>query len=117
MYAFIINLIRIHLNLKPKLIIMQFILIAYDRTDPGAPERRMSVRKEHLDKIAVLKRSGEFICGGAILDKNEKMIGSMILYEFSDRAALDNRLKDEPYITSGVWEKIEIQPFRLAKIE
>jgi hypothetical protein len=27
------------------------------------------------------------------------------------------RLKKEPYITEGVWEKIEIQPFKLAKIE
>jgi uncharacterized protein len=117
MYAFIINLIRILQDLQPILIIMQFILIAYDGTDPGAPERRMSVRQEHLDKIAVLKKSGEFICGGAILDNDGKMIGSMILYEFPDRGTLDHRLKDEPYITKGVWKKLEIQPFRLAKIE
>jgi uncharacterized protein len=108
---------RILLNLKPILIIMQFILIAYDGTDPGAPDRRMSVRQEHLDKIAVLKTNGEFISGGAILDKDGKMIGSMILYEFPDRATLDHKLKDEPYITQKVWDRIEIQPFRLAKIE
>jgi hypothetical protein len=117
MYAFIINLIIIQHNLQPILIIMQFILIAYDGTDPEAPERRMSVRPEHLDKISGLKKSGEFICGGAILDEDGKMIGSMILYEFPDRATLDLRLKDEPYITRGVWKKVEIQPFRLAKIE
>jgi uncharacterized protein YciI len=117
MYTFIINLIRLLQDTQPILIIMQFILIAYDGTDPGAPDRRMSVRQEHLDKIAVLKKSGEFIYGGAILDNNGKMIGSMILYEFPDRATLNHRLKDEPYITRGVWKKIEIQPFRLAKIE
>ena len=96
---------------------MQFILIAYDGTDPQAPERRMTVRQEHLDKIAGLKKREEFICGGAILNDEGKMIGSMILYEFPDRATLDSRLKDEPYITKGVWKKIKIQPFRLAKIE
>ena len=98
-------------------IIMQFLLLAYDGTDSAAPERRIKVRQEHLDKISNLKRNGEFLFGGAILNDEEKMIGSMILYEFQDRAALDERLKEEPYITAGVWEKIEIKPFLLAKIE
>jgi hypothetical protein len=40
----------------------------------------------------------------------------MIVYEFPDRQSLDERLKDEPYITGDVWEKIEIQPFRHAKM-
>jgi hypothetical protein len=96
---------------------MQYLLLAYDGTDPAAPERRLRVRQEHLDKIKDLKKSGEFLFGGAILDEEGKMIGSMILYEFSGRAVLDDRLKDEPYITAGVWKKIEIRPFRLAKIE
>jgi uncharacterized protein YciI len=96
---------------------MQFLLIAYDGTDPGAPERRMKVREEHFRKISQLKKAGEFLIGGAILDESGKMTGSMIVYEFPDRAALDEMLKEEPYLTEGVWEKIEIRPFRLAKIE
>jgi len=96
---------------------MQFLLIAYDGTDAGALDRRMSVREEHLRKIKILKQAGEFIFGGAILDATGKMIGSSILYEFPDRKALDEKLKDEPYITKGVWEKVEIRPFRLATIE
>jgi uncharacterized protein len=96
---------------------MQFLLTAYDGTDSGAPERRLRVREGHLKKISDLKKSGEFLFGGAILDENGKMIGSMIVYDCPDRQALDERLKDEPYINSGVWKKIEIQPFRLAKIE
>jgi len=96
---------------------MQFILLGYDGTDTGALERRLNVREEHLGKIKMLKKSGECIAGGAILDNQGKMIGSMIIYEFYDRQALDERLKEEPYITNGVWEKIEIHPFRLAKID
>lgn len=94
---------------------MQFLLIAYDGEDAGATERRMKVREEHLQKIDDLKKTGEFLFGGAILDDSGKMIGSMILYEFPDRAALDEKLKDEPYVTEGVWKKIEIKPFRLAR--
>jgi uncharacterized protein YciI len=96
---------------------MQFILIAYDGTDPEAQERRMKVRGEHLDKIAGLKKTGEFLSGGAILDEEGKMIGSTIIYEFPDRHSLDTKLKEEPYITGGVWKKIKIHPFRLAGIK
>jgi len=96
---------------------MQFLLTAYDGTDPKALDRRLKIREEHLNKIAELKKSGEFLFGGAILDETGKMIGSMIVYDFSDRQSLDERLKEEPYVTKGVWKKIDIQPFRLAKIE
>jgi uncharacterized protein len=94
---------------------MQFILMAYDGTDSGALDRRMAVRQQHLDKIDQLRSRGEFIYGGAILDNAGKMIGSVVLYEFPDRTALDKCLETEPYILNGVWEKIEIHPFRLAK--
>jgi uncharacterized protein YciI len=96
---------------------MQFLLLAYDRTDDGALDRRMKSRPEHLEKIAIVKKAGEFLCGGAILDDSGNMIGSMILYEVPDRATLDERLRNEPYIYNKVWEKIEIRPFRMAKIE
>jgi len=96
---------------------MQFILIAYDGTDPGAQERRLKSRPVHLEKIAVLKKNGEFIAGGAILNDEGQMIGSMIVYEFPDRASLDKRLEEEPYLTGGVWKTVEIKPFRLASIK
>jgi hypothetical protein len=93
------------------------LLLAYDGTDPEALQRRLNVREEHLKRISLLKSSGEFLFGGAILDNNGKMIGSMIVYDFPDLQSLEERLKDEPYLTEKVWEKTEIQPFRIAKIE
>jgi uncharacterized protein YciI len=96
---------------------MQFLLIAHDGTDNNAQKRRMAVRPDHLRKIKALKNNGEFLFGGAILDNDGNMIGSMILYEMPDRETLDERLKDEPYIYGKVWEKIDIVPFRLAATE
>ena len=96
---------------------MQFILIAYDGTDPQALERRLKVREEHLKRVEQLKKAGEFLFGGAILDESGKMAGSTIVYEFPDRLSLDESLKNEPYIKGGVWEIIEIKPFRMAKID
>lgn len=95
---------------------MQFLLIASDGTDDGALERRMNVRPVHLEKVAHLKKQRKFLLGGAILDDNGKMIGSMIVYDFPDRQSLDKYLETEPYVTSGTWQKIDIRPFRLAKI-
>ncbi|MCX6334433.1 MAG: YciI family protein [Bacteroidia bacterium] len=96
---------------------MQFLLIAYDGTDSGAFDRRMKSRPEHLEKIAIVKKTGQFLCGGAILDDTGKMIGSMILYEAEDSTALNKLLENEPYIYNNVWGKIEIHPFKMAKIE
>lgn len=94
---------------------MQFLLLGYDGTDPGALDRRMKAREKHLERIAELRKSGNFIFGGAILDDSGKMTGSVVVYEFPDRNALDEVLKTEPYITGNVWEKITIHPYRLAK--
>lgn len=96
---------------------MAFILIAFDGTDTGAAERRMKTRPDHLEKISHIKKSGHYLFGGAILDDSGAMIGSVIIYDVPDREALDKILKDEPYIYNHVWEKIEIRPFRPAKIE
>ena len=38
-------------NSELKLMCMQFLLIAYDGTDPDALERRLKCREEHLEKI------------------------------------------------------------------
>jgi uncharacterized protein YciI len=100
-----------------KISFMQFLLLAYDGADSGALQRRLNVREEHLKGISSLKKEGSFLFGGAILDNEGKMTGSMIVYEYPDREALDEMLKNEPYITDGVWKKIEIKPFRLAKFE
>lgn len=94
---------------------MQFLLIAYDGTDSNALTRRMAARPSHLERVEEMKKTGEFLFGGAILSEEGLMTGSMVVYEFPDRAAMDLRMKDEPYIIGKVWEKIDIKPYRLAK--
>lgn len=96
---------------------MQFLLLGYDGKDPEASERRMKVRPEHLEKAAKLKKEGTIVIGGAILNEQEQMIGSMIVYDLPDEEALKKVLEEEPYVTGAVWEKIKIHPFRTAKLE
>jgi uncharacterized protein len=96
---------------------MQFLLTAFDGNDQGAAERRFKARPVHLEKIKSMKSLGQFVFGGAILNDKDQMTGSMVVYEFPDREELELYLKEEVYITGGVWQKIDIRPFRQAVIE
>lgn len=92
---------------------MQFLVLAYDATDADAMNRRMTTRQAHLDTIERYRSTGNMHMGAAILDENDKMIGSCIVAEFPSRAELDAWLKDEPYITGKVWEKVTVQAAKI----
>lgn len=87
---------------------MQFLVTGYDGTDPEAQKRRSAVKMPHLKLAEQLVLSGKQLYGAAILDESGKTIGSSIVCDFESREALDVWLKEEPYVTGGVWKKIEI---------
>jgi uncharacterized protein len=93
---------------------MQFLVIARDGTDEGALARRQKTRPTHLESIGPLVEAGNVLVGGAILDAAGDMIGSMLLLDFPGREDLDAWLARDPYVTAGVWQEIEIHPFRTA---
>lgn len=92
---------------------MEFLIIAHDGTDPGAPERRKKARPAHIEAADRLRRAGNLIVGGAILDDDGGMIGSTAIVDFDDRAALDEWLRGEPYVTGDVWRDVSVRPFRI----
>ena len=67
---------------------MQYLVHAYDYTDPDALSRRMAVRADHLAGAARLKAGGQFILGGALLSPEGQMIGSMMLFDFETEEQL-----------------------------
>lgn len=95
---------------------MQFLVMAYDGTDEKALDRRLSVREEHFKGVEKRFKEGEHLYGGAILDEEGKMIGSMMVVNFPSRDDLDQWLKVEPYVVGNVWQKIDIQPCNIASI-
>ena len=84
---------------------MQFIITAHD--GENMLEKRMAVRPRHLEGMA--KLGGHIICAAGLLDDEGKMKGSVLILDLEDRAALDDYLKNEPYVVECVWEKIEIE--------
>lgn len=93
---------------------MQFLVVAKDGTDDEAIERRKRVRPTHLEAIAPLVEDGHVLVGGAILNDDGDMVGSMLLVDFPGRSDVDAWLEADPYVTGGVWKAIDVRPFRAA---
>lgn len=87
---------------------MQFIITAIDFTDKEAINRRLSSRKAHLAGIERMVKDGSFLSGGAILNKEGKMIGSSAHVEFASRADVDAWISQDPYSTGRVWNEVSI---------
>jgi uncharacterized protein len=94
-------------------LLMQFVVTALDFTDADALNRRMAQREIHLACIREMIADGSFISGGAILDDAGHMIGSSLHLEFPDRATLDARIEQDPYVSGRVWERIEVRQVKL----
>ncbi len=94
----------------------QYLISALDFTDKHALERRLTARPAHLENVKILKRKNHYLIGGALLDDQEKMIGSTMIVQFETPEALQEWLQDDPYVKEKVWDRIEIKPFKVAEI-
>lgn len=95
----------------------QYLITAYDFTDPDALNRRMAIRPLHLDAARQLRETGNFVLGGAMLNDEGKMIGSVMVLQFETEEQLAAWKQDEPYITQKVWETVDIKPFKVANLD
>ena len=91
---------------------MQSLIKAYD--GEGMLEKRIEVRPRHLEGMKALGK--QIICAGGLLDDEGKMKGSALVMEFENRAALDDYLKNEPYVIEGVWKKVEVETMNVVLV-
>ncbi len=87
---------------------MQFIIIARDAKDDGALSRRMAAREAHMEGVKAGIEAGQNLIAAAMLKEGGDMAGSVMIVEYPDRVALDEWLKNEPYVIGEVWQDIEI---------
>lgn len=90
---------------------MLFAVHALDA--PNAPAIREKVHHEHL---AHLKTQADYgvtmVMGGPLLsDDGKGSVGSLMVYEASDRASVEKFNRADPFFKNGVWAKVEIQRF------
>ena len=91
---------------------MHFLIKAYD--GEGMLDKRMEVRPRHLEGMKKLGK--QIICAGGLLDDEGRMKGSALVMEFESRAALDEYLKNEPYVVEGVWQKVEVETMNVVLV-
>jgi len=95
---------------------MQYIVTGYDFTDDGAIQRRLNVRPHHLDFARATKAAGNLISAAAILDDNGNAVGSVMIFQFDTEEQLEAWKSNEPYVTQGIWETVDVKPARVAEL-
>ena len=94
----------------------QFIIQAKDHTDKDALNRRLAARTAHLERMKEERSKGVFIIGGALLNKEEQMIGSVIILSLPDEESVRQWINQDIYVTGNVWNEVEISSFRVADL-
>jgi uncharacterized protein len=89
---------------------MMFVVTAFDR--PGAGELRAKRRPAHLEYLK--GKSEQIRAGGALLDPEDQPIGSMLIIEAADQAAAEALVAGDPFRREGVFERVEVRPWRAA---
>jgi uncharacterized protein YciI len=87
----------------------QFVMTCLDH--PGALERRMGARADHLDYVA--RRRDMVRLAGPLLTDDGQMAGSLFILEAPDRASVEAFAAGDPYRLADVFASTEIRPFRV----
>lgn len=84
---------------------MLYVIIGHDGPDGAA--KRPAVRPAHLDHLRPLSAAGRVKIAGPFLDKT----GSLIVIEAESAAEVWALVARDPYVTEGVFDRVEVKPF------
>ena len=85
---------------------MHFVVIGKDK---GRGELRRRHRADHLDFVA--GEQEKIVYAGPLLEE-DRMVGSLFVFDLPDRAALDAYLARDPYFAEAIFESVEIYESR-----
>lgn len=95
---------------------MLYAIIGHDRA--GSLEQRLAVRPAHLERLTALQAEGRLIIGGPFpaIDSVDPgpagFTGSLIVAEFPSLEEAQKWADADPYISAGVYERVDVKPFR-----
>ena len=84
---------------------MLFVIVGYDA--PDAKEKRPVHRPAHLEHLKPLSAAGKVRLAGPLTDGT----GSLIILEAESRAEVWELIGRDPYVTQGVFSRVEVHPF------
>ena len=80
---------------------------------PGSLSLRMATREAHLAYANGGQTSVTVKMGGPYLDEQGNMAGSLLIVDARDRAAVEEFSKNDSYVKAGLFEMVEIRPYRI----
>jgi len=95
---------------------MLYAIIAKDR--PDSLEHRLANRPDHLARLTELQQQGRLVIAGPhpAIDSNDPgsagFSGSLIVAEFESLSAAQAWAGDDPYKQAGVYQQIDVKPFK-----
>lgn len=87
-----------------------FAVWATDRD--GAAAQRERVREQHRARLRAGAAGLEVVLGGPTDDEHGDMNGSLLVIAAHDIAAVRAFVAGDPYVTAGVYESVQIRPWR-----
>ncbi|TVP52791.1 MAG: YciI family protein [Halomonadaceae bacterium] len=97
---------------------MYYAIIAQDVADSLA--LRQQARPDHIARLHQLRDQGRLLVAGPFpgIDSTEPgeagFTGSLIVAEFDSLAAARAWADADPYVAAGVYEKVDIRPYKVA---
>jgi len=85
---------------------------------PDSLEKRMAARPAHLARLDALQRDGRLALAGPFpaIDSPDPgpagFSGSLIVAEFESLEAARTWAKADPYLATGVFERVTVKPFK-----
>lgn len=95
---------------------MWYAIIGHDV--PDSLEKRMAARPAHLARLQNLQDQGRLLLAGPFpaVDAQDPgtagFTGSLIVAEFASLQTAREWADADPYVTTGVFSKTSVQPFR-----
>jgi uncharacterized protein len=90
---------------------MFFVLHAFDKA--GALDMRQANYDAHKAFLAATAAHGVsmVMSGPLVSDDGQTMVGSLMILEAADRAAIEVFHRADPFYAAGIWEKVSITAF------
>ena len=95
---------------------MLYAIVGEDRADSLAA--RLAARPAHLERLKALQEEGRLILAGPCpaIDSPDPgpagFSGSLIVAEFSSLDAAKAWADADPYVATGVYERVSVKPFK-----
>lgn len=95
---------------------MWYVIEGYDAA--GVLDRRLQARGAHLARLEALRDEGRLLLAGPCpaIDAEDPgpagFSGSLVVAAFDSLQAAQQWARDDPYVSAGVYGRVEVRPFR-----